>query len=276
MPINQSSENYEIRLALAQPFQAEWILSFLDKRALPGLEIVNNQSYIRRLDAHDISITAATDHMLLQMPMALSDRQADIEAQASRLFDLQAESSVIDAHLCQDPVLGELVLDAPGIRVPGVWDPFEGAVKAILGQQVSLERSIALAGRLMALFGTAAEPFPSPEILATADVSSVGIPGIRGEAIRQLARLVLDHGSQWLLDAEAVGNLTIKGIGPWTKAYLAMRISKDADAFPASDWAVCKMLGVNAGTAMKMAEAWRPFRAYAVMHLWRAKQNLKS
>ena len=273
MQTSEPSASYEVRLALAKPFQAGWILSFLGKRALPGLEAVNNQSYTRRLGVHEISMTVEANHILLQMPTALSDQQADITARVNRLFDLQAESAIIDNHLRQHPVLGEWVAEAPGIRVPGVWDPFEGAVKAILGQQVSLMRSIVLAARLMSLFGTTAESFPSPKVLATADVSAIGMPGVRGEAVRQLARLVLDRGPQWLLDVEAVGSLAIKGIGPWTKAYLAMRISKDADAFPASDWVVCKMLGVNARTAMKMAEAWRPFRAYAVMHLWRIAHN---
>lgn len=265
---DRTSGGAEFALALPPPLHLNWLLSFLGKRALPGVERVEGRVYQRCLDGHWIRVAAEAKTLRLHIPHALAMRHQEIIKNVGRLFDLAAPSADIDRHLRRDARLAVLVRQASGLRVPGVWDNFEGALKAILGQQVSLARSIILAGKLMQRFGEGA--VPSPEALVSADVSAIGIPGSRGEAIRQCARLVMEQGPDKLSDASWLRQLKIKGIGPWTKEYCAMRLAKDPDAFPASDWVIRKVLGANAKQAIQIAEPWRPYRAYAVMHLWRA------
>ena len=149
-----------------------------------------------------------------------------------------------------------------------VWDPFEGAVRAILGQQVSVQRATVLAGLLCERFGDGA--FPTPPALASAEVASIGMPGTRGLAVSAVARRTLAEGDAWLADAATLraGFAAIRGLGPWTAEYAAMRVGRDRDAFPDSDWGVWKALGCKGAAARRWAEAYRPWRAYATMHLW--------
>ena len=175
---------------------------------------------------------------------------------------------MIDDHLARHPALARRVHDAPGVRVPGTWDPFEGAVRAILGQQVSVARATTLAGLLCARFGD--DSFPDAPTLAEVDVAEIGLPRMRGRAISAVAARVANEGTDWLENAEELraGLLEIPGIGPWTAEYAAMRIARDPDAFPDTDWGVVKALGVKGAAAREWAESLRPWRAYAVMHLW--------
>jgi 3-methyladenine DNA glycosylase/8-oxoguanine DNA glycosylase len=196
-----------------------------------------------------------------------------------RLFDLDADPQRIDADLARDRRLAPSVRARPGLRVPGAWDPFELAVRAILGQQVSVARATALSGRLVARFGQPVEGgtdglthlFPTPRALADADVASIGMPRARGEAIRDLARATAE-GKRPLEPVD--GRIDVAGIGPWTEAYVAMRAGRDPDAFPAGDLGLRRALSGADGTApseravLLLSEPWRPWRAYAAMHLW--------
>jgi AraC family transcriptional regulator of adaptative response / DNA-3-methyladenine glycosylase II len=161
--------------------------------------------------------------------------------------------------------------------VPGAWDGFELAVRAVLGQQVSVRGATTLAGRLVARFGEPLEGsedglthvFPRPEGLVDADVAAIGIPGARAETIRQLARAActgaLTLSASAPFDETRAGLVSLPGIGPWTAEYIALRVLRDPDAFPAGD------LGLrNAGATPARAEAWRPWRGYAAVHLWTA------
>ena len=241
---------------------------FLARRSITALEDVSEQTYTRRLDGGEISVTFAQDALHLSLPAALLRSAAALVAQVRRVFDLDADPAAIDAHLRQDPDLAPAVRVAPGIRVPGVWDPFEGAVKAILGQQVTVDRAVVLATRLVDRYGDGA--FPTPEALVDAEVASIGMPGARGRAVRGLARAVLDRGEAFLTKAETLRGYLVKidGIGPWTAEYIAMRVARDPDAFPASDRAVMNALGCTAREAEARSRPWRPWRAYAVMYLW--------
>jgi AraC family transcriptional regulator of adaptative response / DNA-3-methyladenine glycosylase II len=197
-----------------------------------------------------------------------------------RLFDLDADPMRIDAHLACSARLAPSVLARPGLRVPGAWDAFEIAVRAILGQQVSVAGATTLSGRLVARFGRPVEGgeeglthlFPTPGVLAEADVASIGLPGARAEAIRGLARAV-EAGKRPFDGSD--GRAGMPGIGPWTEAYVAMRSGRDPDAFPAGDLALRRVLAAqgeampSARAVQAMAEPWRPWRAYAAMHLWR-------
>ncbi len=261
-----------LRLPVREPFDAPWIFGFLGRRALPGLEEVHGLEYRRRVGRgnHWISVSPGHGALILEVPAGTPASLSSILQRVRRLFDLDADSSVIDAHLAGDPRLAPLVAALPGLRVPGAWDGFETAVRAILGQQVSVERARRLAMGLIQGCGEGA--FPEPGTLARFVPTSLGIPGKRWLAIRELARAVaggavdLDEGaaSQELTDRL----LALPGVGPWTAGYIGMRVAKDPDAYPDGDWVVLKALGATPGAARRVAEPWRPWRAYAVMHLW--------
>ncbi len=179
-----------------------------------------------------------------------------------------------------DPLLRKLVNARPGLRVPGAWDGFELGVRAILGQQVSVAGASTLSGRVAARFGQPVpfdvdgltHTFPTADELAEADLA-IGIPASRAEAIREFARTVASgevafHGGVDTTDL--VRRLcAIRGIGPWTAQYIAMRALSDPDAFPAGDLALLRAAGEKTAKAMeRRAEPWRPWRAYAAMHIW--------
>ena len=207
------------------------------------------------------------------------------------LFDLDADLDAIGAHLAQDPRLAPLVAARPGLRTPGAWDGFELAVRAILGQQVTLQAARTLAGRLTSAFGSRLEPdagdggaltraFPTPAQLAQADLGMMGLTTARAAALKALAtaacadpRLFEQAAS---LDEAIARFRALPGIGEWTAQYIALRALREADAFPAAD------IGLMQGYAgdgqprptpkhlLEQAEAWRPWRAYAAQHLWAA------
>ncbi len=195
---------------------------------------------------------------------------------------------MIAAHLRRDPRLARRLRAAPGVRVPGTWDPFELAVRAVLGQQVSVAAATRLARRLVEAYGEplrlpdGADPelhfvFPTPEALAAADPSRLGLPRARAAAIAALARAVAK--GELRLDAsfgldDAIQQLTaLPGIGEWTAHYIAMRACREPDAFPAADLGLRRALGspgrpATAARVREAAEAWRPWRAYAALLLW--------
>ena len=206
-----------------------------------------------------------------------------------RIFDLGADPRQIGDHLRRDPALAPLIAARPGLRVPGAWDGFELGVRAILGQQVSVRGATTLAGRLVRRCG---EPlrgempeglthlFPRPERLARADLSSIGMPGARVEAVRTLARAVargdlrLDGALE--LEETLARMRALPGLGPWTAGYVAMRGLCEPDGFPYGDLGLRRAVSTNgrpvsSASLDRMADAWRPWRAYAAMHLWSAE-----
>jgi AraC family transcriptional regulator of adaptative response / DNA-3-methyladenine glycosylase II len=191
----------------------------------------------------------------------------------------------VAAVLGADPALEPAVERRPGLRVPGAYDGFELAVRALLGQQVTVRGASTLAGRLVALAGTPLDQpvgglttaFPTPAAVAEADLSTLGVPGRRAEALRALAEAVASGAVR--LDgyddpAETrAALLALPGIGPWTVEYLALRALRDPDAFPAGDLGLRRSaaaLGIPSTEAglRRHAERWRPWRAYAAVHLW--------
>ena len=259
-----------LRLPFRAPWRADWVFPFLARRALAGIEEATDSSFTRQVDGHAVCVHLDGDALVVSLPAGLFAATAALVARTRQVFDLDADPAAIDGHLGSQPALAAAVRAMPGIRVPGAWDPFEGAVKAILGQQVTVDRATLLATRLVGVYGDGA--FPTAEALVDADVAAVGMPGARGRAVRSLARAVLDRGPDFLSDPREVRPtlLAIDGIGPWTAEYVAMRVAHDPDAFPASDSAVRKALDTTAVEAERGAEPWRPWRAYAVMYLWAA------
>ena len=212
-------------------------------------------------------------------------RCSSLTGEARRAFDLAADPALIAAALGPDPLLGPLVRRRPGLRIPGAWDPFECAVRAVLGQQVSVEAGRTLARRLVARAGEAlprpteglTHLFPSPAALAGASLSGLGLTSARARALEALARAVADGRLDLRAPADEVtaGLAALPGIGDWTAQYVALRALGEPDAFPAGDL-VLRRRAAGGGAALTAralaarAEGWRPWRGYAVLHLWSA------
>jgi AraC family transcriptional regulator of adaptative response / DNA-3-methyladenine glycosylase II len=282
-----------IRLFYRPPLDWDALHGFLALRATPGIEVFDERGYRRtfRAGAAAGTLSVAQDRagncvrLVLRLP-ALGDLQA-VVARVRRLFDLDADPLRIGRQLARSPELAARVRARPGLRVPGAWDGFELAVRAVLGQQVSVRGATTLAGRLVARFG---EPlpapaeaglthlFPEPAALADADVAAIGLPRARAASIRALAgavakgKLPLDGGLE--LSDLVVRLCEIPGIGAWTAHYIAMRACGETDAFPAGDLGLRRAFAndgrgpASERTLLAASEAWRPFRAYAAMHLW--------
>ena len=200
------------------------------------------------------------------------------------LFDLDARPDVIAAHLSADPRLARAASLLPGLRVPGSVDGFEMAVRAILGQRISVPGATTLAGRLAAVFGEPIEtPFPMlnrlsprPERLAMAEPSelvSLGIAAPRARAIAALARVVVDRRIELVPGADPeltiARLLELPGIGDWAAHYIAMRALRWPDAFPAADLGLLRATGLKSARELsRLAESWRPWRSYAALYLW--------
>jgi AraC family transcriptional regulator of adaptative response / DNA-3-methyladenine glycosylase II len=279
-----------LTLAYRPPHDWPAMLRFLGARAVPGVEVVRDDVYLRtaRLGAHRgwlaVRPVAGRAALRAEISLSLSGTLMPLRARLRRLFDLDAQPATIAAHLARDPMLAARVEARPGMRVPGAFDGFEAATRAVLGQQVSVAAATTLAGRLAARFG---EPIatphpeltrlaPAPErIAALADdaVAAIGVPKSRARTLIHLARAVT--GGELSLDpsGEIDGALdrlvALPGIGPWTAHYLAMRAFGWPDAFPETDLGVRRALGGVSGRAARvLAEPWRPWRAYGVTHLW--------
>ena len=273
----------ELRLACRAPFDGEALVGFLAARAIPGVESVEGLTYRRSIELAGggaaVELTPEPPEAVVLCRLRLDD-PGDLDAAVARcrrLLDLDADPAAVAAHLEPDPVLGGLVRRRPGLRVPGCADGFELAVRAIVGQQVSVAGARTILGRLAARYGVAPGRFPGPGVLAEVDPEALPFPRTRGEALREVARLAA--GGELDLDAGADPQATrakllgIRGIGPWTAAYIAMRALGDADAWLPGDVGIrhaLERLGQPPGeaAALRLAEAWRPWRSYAVMHLW--------
>jgi AraC family transcriptional regulator of adaptative response / DNA-3-methyladenine glycosylase II len=262
------------------------LLAYLGRRGAAGVEAVQGSRYIRtaRLEGRQgwlgIAPTPAKNALRVEVSEGLADVLLPVLRRVRRLCDLAADPLPIAAHL------GALAVENAGLRVPGAFDGFEVSVRAILGQQCSVRAATTLMSRLVGAFGDSIEtPHPalsrlSPpaERLAEAPVEALaglGMPRRRAEAIRLLARaaaegqLLLAPGSS--LEETLARLKDLPGIGDWTAQYIAMRVLHWPDAFPHTDLGLRKALGEkNPRRILERAEAWRPWRAYATMHLWAA------
>ncbi len=267
-------------LPTRQPYNAPWMFAFLRKRALGGIEVVQGLRYRRLVSCPGdppewAEVRWSKRGLDVRIPSSAQGRSSELLTRISRLFDLDADSAVIDRHLASDPILAPWVGEAPGLRIPGAWNGFETAVRAVLGQQVSVAQATNLATRLVERFGQRA--FPEPKSLQHADIATIGIPGKRAQAIRALATATAE-GALQLQDGVDSQNMQaalcrLPGIGPWTASYIALRVGRDPNAFLAGDSVVCKMLGGTPRGAEQRALAWAPWRGYAVMYLWYGAAN---
>jgi AraC family transcriptional regulator of adaptative response / DNA-3-methyladenine glycosylase II len=280
------------RLRYRPPLAMTPLLGFLGARAIPRVESFDGVTFRRSLRAPDgtaavLEVTPASngDHVMLRIHADDATHRPDVTAAARRLLDLDADPVAIDRVLATDATMRPLVRATRGIRLPGAVDGFEMAVRAVLGQQVSVQAARTFAGRIAEAAGTPLRDpirevthlFPDPNQMIDADLRSIGLTGARAATVRRLAELVaggrLDLSGTADTQETVDALLAVPGIGRWTAAYIAMRVLRDADAFPADDLGVrlgFQALGLpSTPTAIRdRAERWRPWRAYAVMHLW--------
>ncbi len=281
----------ELRLAGHSPMAFEPLFRFLETRAIPGVEQASPMSYERTITTDGapglVSLEAVPDSPDVRMRVLLPSYRSltHLVAQARRLFDLDAPIQAIDHRLRSDHILAESVRTHPGMRVPGAWDPFEIAVRAILGQQVTVAAATTLATRLAASHGTTVTApdgrilrvWPTPDVLAGSDPESFGVPLSRGHSILALSRaiaeerLVLDDRRP--VDEIVTQLVALPGIGPWTASYIAMRVLGDRDVYPFGDVALRTALERSGARPTSVQvdsafETWRPWRAYAAIRLW--------
>lgn len=290
------ADGVRLDLTYQEPYDWAALLSFLRARAIAGIEVVTDGSYARTIRLAGRTGTLVAGLSKTAGRLAVTVRFPDLAAlpaiiaRARRIFDLAADPQAIIAHLSGDPALAPRLAARPGLRAPGAWDGFELAVRAILGQQITVSAATALAGRLVCDWGETlpaseataiaglTHAFPTPERLAAADLSALPMPRARSRALNSLAQAAADDPT--LFDPygalpEAIARLkTLAGVGEWTAQYIAMRYLREPDAFPSGDVALMRaMAGADGGrpTAAALqarAEAWRPWRAYAALHLW--------
>jgi AraC family transcriptional regulator of adaptative response / DNA-3-methyladenine glycosylase II len=287
-----------LRLGYRPPLDWERMLAFLAKRAIPGVEYVDATSYLRTLRVDDhagwlrVRHAPAESALVVEISDTLVPVLMPVRAGVRRLFDLDAEPAVIAAQLGSDARLGPLVRARPGMRLPGCADSFEVAVRAVLGQQVTVAAATTLAGRLTRAYGDSADGLPdgvthfglSPERLAElppAALAGLGMPLARAQTLVALARAIVSGdvaiSSARTADETIAALQRIRGIGPWTAQYIAMRGLHWPDAFPASDLGIRTALGgIDAAATAQLAEAWRPWRSYAVIHLWESLAQPRS
>jgi len=267
-----------LRLALRTPYADAPLMQWLAARAVPAVEEVADGGYRRVIQGAVVEVTPRADegHVVARIDIDDVGRVAGLVSRLRRLFDLDADPASVDAVLGADPMLAASVVQRPGLRVPGAVDGFELVVRAVLGQQVSVAAARTFAGRLTQRCGTTLETprgslrhsFPSAEQVAAADLSGLGLTSARVATLRAVAQAVCDGLTLEPTadrDSTRAALLALPGIGPWTADYVAMRALGDPDAFPADDLVLRKVLGTSTRAT---AEAWRPWRAYAAMHVW--------
>ncbi len=289
---NQSGGTVTLQLAYRPPYDWAGLLAFLKAREMQGVEWVSEDAYARTVHLGDrkgwmrVTQSKKKPALLLEFPPALTPVLPALLNRVRDLFDLNARPEIISRHLRKDARLAAAVRANPGLRVPGAFNGFELGLRAILGQQVTVKAATTIAGRFAAAFGEPIEtPFPelnrltpAPARIARASVDAMarlGVLSARCKSIIALAQtqvsgnLSFDGGNQH--DPEqTIAQLTeIPGIGAWTAHYIAMRALRWPDAFPKEDIAVRNKLGgVTAKQAEEISQAWRPWRSYAVLHLW--------
>ena len=286
-----------LRLAYRPPYAWNAILTYLAGRAMPGLEAVSDQAYLRSVKMEGktgwlkVSHLPERGQLALQVAPSLSSVLMPLLAKVRAQFDLEANPSVIHAHLSTDHLLAQQMARTPGLRVPGAFDIFELAIRAVLGQQVSVAGATTVSGRLVRAFGESIDTpfaavthhFPSIALLAqlpVEDIAKIGVPKSRAATIQNVARFALAGGLQQKIGASAdavVADLkTVVGIGEWTAQYIALRALRFPDAFPAGDLGLQKAAAsapqtrITEKQLLERAKAWSPWRSYAALLLWQS------
>lgn len=284
----------EVRLSYAPPYDFGSLLAFFAARAIGGVESVTRASYARTFELDggpgylEVRQIAGANALGVTIRAAEVRQIAAVVARVRRMFDTEADATTIERQLGRDPRLGKTVRGASGLRVPGAWDGFELAVRAVVGQQITVVEARRILGLLVETHGeedpdagpSLTRRFPTARRLAASDLSHLPMPRSRSSTLRGLAAAFVEEPrlferQRYASLEDAVRRLTaITGVGPWTAQYVALRAMHDPDAFPDADAALLRAMSRREGTRVSAreladaAEAWRPWRAYAAQHLW--------
>jgi AraC family transcriptional regulator of adaptative response / DNA-3-methyladenine glycosylase II len=294
--IGSAAGGITVRLPYRAPYDWNAMIGFLAARAIPGVETVTPKRYARTL-AVDGAVGLVTvspgpgDFLVAEIRFPKVQALPAVIARIRRVFDLTADPGLIGAHLSQDAQLAPLVAARPGLRAPGAWDGFELAVRAILGQQITVTGARALAAKLVEAYGERIDDpaaaklgltraFPTPQRLVGQDIAALGMPRSRGAALEGLARAVVEDPTIFTpradLESAIAALRALPGVGEWTAQYIALRELREPDAFPQADIGLLRGMADAEGHRptpaglLERAEAWRPWRAYAAQHLWAA------
>ena len=290
-----ASGETSLLLPYRPPYDWGAMLAFLRARVIKGVESVEGGVYLRAIalqGEHGIVSVQPGERNALRVSVRFAGLSAlpNIIARLRRVFDLAADPDTVARDLGKDARLAPLVAARPGLRLPGAWDGFELAVRAILGQQVSVAAAANLAGKLAARHGerlrcddpVLTHVFPEPAALVEADLSTLGMPHARAQTLSRLAAAVVADPQIFAAVRpleDAVAQLgALPGIGEWTAHYIAMRLLREPDAFPASDIGLLRAMEENGvrpkpRELLARAEQWRPWRAYAAQYLWTAPHH---
>lgn len=293
----RSEETLTILLGFRPPMAWPWLLKFLAGRAISGVELVEDNRYWRAIQIGQgkgqsksskgwicVERVEGANSLRVEISLTLARRLPSLLARVKNLFDLDAHPQLIEARLSEDERLRDLVNRHSGLRLPGAFDGFEMAMRAVLGQQISVAAARTIAGRIAEAFAEPVET-PNPRLnrasvsaarlsqAGVADLTRLGLTGKRAECLISLARAVAEGGVTLEPGADAETTIErlkqLPGIGDWTAHYVAMRALRWPDAFPHSDLGLRKALGeTSSKRILEIAENWRPWRAYALMHLW--------
>ena len=271
-------------LPVQTPFDWDSLLAFLRLRATPGVETVTGSAYSRTITdgAAAQTLIVTYDPAAASLRLAYSgstNARGMVEVRIKHLFKADVSTEPIEAFLGRDRWLAGFVKQWPGLRVPGGWCAFEVAVRAILGQQVSVPAATTLMGRLVRAAGSrlseTAWLFPTPAQVSRSDLRGLGVPGSRLATVKSLAAFFAENDDHCLAQPDVKGRLlAIKGIGKWTAGYILMRMGESHDHWPEGDLILRKALSKKKTliTPARMEQAfsrWSPYRGYATIHIWR-------
>jgi AraC family transcriptional regulator of adaptative response / DNA-3-methyladenine glycosylase II len=298
---NQIDNGSKNRMVLQLPFRPplDWqaLLSYLKARQISGVEVIENNHYcrsIRKGKNHGvIKVTLSEKDSHLELTLQINDMTGLMNTvqRVRRIFDLGADPMYITDHLKKDPELSPIIASSPGLRIPGGWDNFEIAVRTVIGQHISIQAANTITRRLVQRYGTPIRNsfipgithlFPSPQVIATADLAGIGLPEKRARTLLTLASKVAkgEIVLEGMVHPGVVKSrlMQIPGIGAWTTEYIAMRALREPDAFPAADLAIKRELQEMSSRPVthphlgetNRPDIWRPWRAYAAMYLWKS------
>jgi AraC family transcriptional regulator of adaptative response / DNA-3-methyladenine glycosylase II len=283
-----------LRLAYRPPYDWQQVRDFFAARAIAGVERVDEDGYTRTVRTPNghalVRVRPLANEPALELTVTSTEPGAllHISSTARRVFDVASDPVLIAAAFKTDPAIGPLVARRPGLRIPGTWDIFECAVRAIVGQQISVAGARTLLGRIVRRAGATIDAdvtgfshlFPRPEDVVNADLTGLGLTTSRANTLQLLARAIVDRAIDVQSTAENIfaGLTSIPGIGDWTAQYVALRALGEPDAFPSSDLVLRRVAAdgkaiLSPQQLLTMAERWRPWRAYAASHLWRAASD---
>jgi DNA-3-methyladenine glycosylase II len=253
-------------LAVRPPFPWRHLLDYFAHRLLPQFERIEDDCFVRRVGGRTIVVAYEAGSSRLRVMSNGRVKTGEVLDNVARLLDVEHDAQQIQKVLRRSPALKRRIASVPGMRPLGAWSPFELCVRTILGQQVTVAAAGTLMRRLVERCGTV-----TPECVADADFTAIGMPGKRVETIRSFARAVgdgrVDFARPWA-DVEAALK-ELPGFGPWTRAYLAIRLGRDPDAFPETDLGLIRAAQVDSpAQLLALADGWRPYRAYAATYLW--------